>query len=222
MKGKLIVITGIDGSGKTTQAKMLAKYLRTKRIKIAYVWSKWEPFFAGAILKSFNTRIYLSVTNRSEFYTKKKGIKNIFFKSRLTVSLWLVYFLLEYSLLTFLKVKLNLLRGINIISDRSFYDSFIDQLVNLENNYYLLENILNSFFVKMLFPQPDLVFFIDCPEEVAFSRKDDTPDLEYLKARTIFYQRFASKYGWIRIAGTKSIEEIATELKSISQALLKV
>ena len=37
---RLIVITGIDGSGKTTIARLLTKQLRSEDIKTRYVWIK--------------------------------------------------------------------------------------------------------------------------------------------------------------------------------------
>ncbi|MBI5049488.1 MAG: hypothetical protein HZC11_01085 [Nitrospirae bacterium] len=54
-KGYLIVFTGIDGSGKTTQAELLAKNLRQDGLHVSYVWSRWEPFFLKPLLKRWRS-----------------------------------------------------------------------------------------------------------------------------------------------------------------------
>ncbi len=43
MKGKLIVFEGIDGSGKTTLAKYVVKFLEEKNIKSIYTYEPYDP-----------------------------------------------------------------------------------------------------------------------------------------------------------------------------------
>ncbi|MBI5049489.1 MAG: hypothetical protein HZC11_01090 [Nitrospirae bacterium] len=91
----------------------------------------------------------------------------------------------------------------------------IDQAVNLgKRKDWLLDN-LSSFWIKIFFPQPDIVMYIDCPEDIAFSRKDDinTPNVEYLRERRELYLKLADKYGWIKIEGTLPVDKIAIQVK---------
>jgi thymidylate kinase len=67
--------------------------------------------------------------------------------------------------------------------------------------------------MKAIFPMPDMVLYIDCPGEIAFSRKDDAPDLEYLTDRRVLYKQLAEKYNWISIDGTLPIKEIASKIR---------
>ena len=50
-KGKFIVFEGTDGSGKSTQMKMLGKYLKTKGIPVYGTHEPTESPF-GALLRS--------------------------------------------------------------------------------------------------------------------------------------------------------------------------
>ena len=50
-KGKLIVFEGTDGSGKSTQIKLLAKYLRAKGIECLLTHEPTDSPF-GALLRA--------------------------------------------------------------------------------------------------------------------------------------------------------------------------
>ena len=53
-KGKLIVIDGGDGSGKTTQAQMLVEYLKSKKIPVKYVdFPQYRRTFHGKTVERF-------------------------------------------------------------------------------------------------------------------------------------------------------------------------
>jgi dTMP kinase len=53
-KGKLIVIDGSDGSGKTTQAKLLVTYLRKQNIAVKYYdFPQYKTSFYGALIARY-------------------------------------------------------------------------------------------------------------------------------------------------------------------------
>lgn len=72
---------------------------------------------------------------------------------------------------------------------------------------------LDSFWIRMIFPKPDTVVYVDCPGEVAMSRKDDAPNLEYLLDRRKLYLALAGKYGWIKVDGTMPVDEVFKRVK---------
>jgi len=59
------------------------------------------------------------------------------------------------------------------------------------------------------------VMHIDCPGKIAFARKDDAPDVEYLTDRRALYKQLAEKYGWFEIDGTQSVDDIAVQIRDI-------
>ena len=58
-----------------------------------------------------------------------------------------------------------------------------------------------------LFPNPDLVFLLDLPADVAFQRKEDMP-LSYLEDRRAFYLSLERLRGVEILDGTASIEDL--------------
>jgi len=63
-----------------------------------------------------------------------------------------------------------------------------------------------------IFPKPDFVFMIDLPEEVAFNRKNDIQSVEYLKERRQLYLEMSDKYGFIKINGQDTPQDILAQV----------
>jgi len=206
-KGFLVCFIGIDGSGKTTLSKDLVNSLNKREIKCEYVYGRLSPF----ILKPFiliGDLIFLrdrnALKNYQEYFnTKRKAIEKHSFLSRIYQQI----LLLDYSLQIFFKVKIPLIFGKNIVCDRYVYDTVITDL-SVDMNYSkdkvmkLLNNLLH------FFPEPDIIFLIDVPEEVAYHRKSDVPSIRYLKERRGMYLELGKEYGMMILDGTKNLEEL--------------
>jgi thymidylate kinase len=212
-RSNLIVFTGIDGSGKTTQAKILVDYLKEDGQAVSYVWSRWEPLLLRPFIKKWKKKTVKDASSPSgdpnEFLNKKQALlRNPFVRW-----IWLGAFFIDYGLQIFTKIRVRLIKGGLVISDRIFFDSVVDQAVNLGGKKDWLLESLDSFWMKIIFPQPDMVFYIDCPETIAFSRKDDAPNIEYLIDRRRLYLQLADRYGWIKMNGTLPVDDLAVKIK---------
>lgn len=216
-RGSLIVFTGIDGSGKTTQAKLLTTSLKQDGLYVSYVWSRWEPFLLKHFIRRWKNKATRNIDTSRGSREEIKWEKQRLLRNPVVRWLWLTLFFIDYGFQIFKKIRLGLLKKQIIISDRVFYDSVIDQAVNLGKNKDWLLNSLDSFWMKFFFPEPDIVIYIDCPEEIAFSRKRDehTPNIEYLIERRKLYLELAGKYNWIKLDGTLPINEIAVKIKNM-------
>ena len=212
-KGYLIVLTGIDGSGKTTQAEMLVDALSESGLEVSYVWARWEQRLVRPFTKKWKRKIEKDTGHSDGRAIKNKPKKQKLLSNPYFRWLWLSAFFIDYGLQILFKIRFKLICDRVLVSDRMFYDSVIDQAVNLGSNKdWLLDN-LDSAWMKVIFPEPDMVFYIDLPGEVAFSRKDDAPDVEYLTDRRELYKYLAEKYNWIIIDGTLPVKEIAAQIR---------
>jgi len=212
-RGFLIAFTGIDGSGKTTQGKLLEEVLKHKGEEISYVWSRWDSFLLRPLIKRWKNCLK-SNTFGHNFNNKIKKSKQKILNNPIFCYAWLALFFLEYSFQIFIKVRILLAKKMFIISDRTFYDSIIDQAINLGKWQDFLLDTLDSFWIRILFPKPDMVIYIDCPENIAFSRKTDLPSIEYLIERRALYLKLADKYAWFKVDGTLSINEIYSQIRN--------
>jgi dTMP kinase len=214
-KNNLIVLTGIDGSGKTTQAHLLVESLRNYGINVSYVWGRWEPFLLRPLIKRWKSRTAGVAEKKENAVNVMRERKKVLMNNHLIRWLWLICFFIDYGLQIFLKVRVRLFKGRMVVGDRIFYDSVIDQAVNLGSRKDGLLNGMDSLWFKIIFPDPSLVIYIDCPGDVAYKRKNDAPDIEYLESRRKLYLRLAERYGWSTLDGTLSVGEIENRIQGI-------
>jgi len=208
--GYLILLTGIDGSGKTTQAEILVENLKKDGFDVAYVWARWKQIITLPVTFLWKMRLKKVSNHKDSRAREVRPQKEKLLKNPVIRWLWLAIFLIDYGLQILIKVRLKRLYRSIIVSDRMFYDSIIDQSINLGSMQELLLNNLESLLMRMIFPVPDIVIYIDCPPEIAFLRKPDVPDLEYLEERRKLYRLLADKYNWLKIDGALPVKKIAS------------
>jgi dTMP kinase len=214
-KRSLIVFCGIDGSGKTTQAQLLVNAMQKEGLPASYVWARWEQRLVKPLTGKWKSHLRRATGSSDSRAKENKKNKHKLLGNPVVRWLWLFAFFVDYGLQILVKVRFRLIRRKLIVSDRMFYDSVIDQAINLGDNKDWLLNNLNSAWMGIVFPKPDAVFYIDCPGEIAFARKNDAPDLEYLTDRRELYRYMAKKHGWMTIDGTQSVDKIAAQIKEI-------
>lgn len=214
MRGKLIVIDGVDASGKETQTKGLFEFLRDAGFDITKIEFPNYSDNSSALIKMYLNGDFgenpsdVNPYAASIFYAADRyaSYKNFWGKT--------------------------LDNGGIILSDRYVTSNAIHQAVKLEgqerDNY--LEWLNDFEYNKLGLPYPDLVIFLDMPPEYALEllaaryKGDETKkdihekDQEYMK-RCYESAVFAcEKFGWHRVRCVKegkirSIEDIGGEVK---------
>ncbi len=211
--GKLIVLEGLDGSGKSTQLDILEKNLKNLGYNITTVSF---PEYSEPSCEP--VKMYLS----GRFGTKPEDV-NPYAAS------------LFYAVDRFASYKTHwgndYLSGKTILAGRYVTSNIIHQMSKLpESEYQNFANwIYDLEFNKVGIPKPDLVIFLDMPNEVSAklllgrysgdeSKKDiHERDAEYLK-KCRNAASFAAKHlGWTVIpcaqnGNPRSIEEIANDI----------
>ena len=214
-KGIFICFTGIDGSGKTTLANMLVESMKQENMKYRYVYNRYSPFLIKPFMIAARA-LFLRKNNIFKNYEDDSRAKKKIFRNHALSVLYLCCVLFDYSIQILVKTTIPLMSGSNIICDRYIYDTICTDLaidLDLSEEYVL--SLLEKSFV--LFPRPNITFLIDIPEEVAYSRKDDVPSLEYLRDRRSVYLRLCKRSNMITLDGLKSPKI----LKNISANYIK-
>ena len=208
--GKRIVIMGIDGSGKSSIIKRLLDNNREK--KFYYVWLRYRPTLLGPlykILKKKETKIFKkeagggselekSYQNRSQW--KKKLFKNQFVKG-----IWGGLTFADYLVQYYGSVMGAVFRKENMLMDRSYIDYFVERGINFHHTEEQIWHTIQK--NKFWFLKEDRVIYLKVSPEIAYARKEDIPNLEFLEDRYRMYEYIAKKDGWFTVNNEQDMEK---------------
>lgn len=194
----IISIVGIDGSGKTTQAKLLVNKLKNKGYSVKYIRPTYLLYDK---LKRNNSAILYSPRK----IVRKNHKPNFLKKNIINLSA------LFYAYITWVIIRIISFNKI-IVCDRYFYQFFYD--LHGQNSIKIL-NIL---------PKPDLTILLQDNLTNLWSRMDDFDqkmDKKYYEDLTIFFNKLADYNNFISINAslnkTEVSEKIYQEVKVILQ-----
>lgn len=217
-KNVLVCFIGMDGTGKTTLARKLVEIMNEQGIRTRYVWSQFQP----GLLKPFiwiGRALFippgdpLAGTYIGYSTTIRKVTRNLIVRNMYEFVL-----LLDYTRQLLWTIRIPMMRGKSIVSDRYGYDILIDLCVNLHYSARKMSRMLKIF--EYLLPKTSLVFLVDAPEEMALKRKDDTPSIIHLSERRQIYLDIAEQYGLIMLDGSAKLPELHAKIWSRVQEII--
>ncbi|PIR05933.1 dTMP kinase [Candidatus Kuenenbacteria bacterium CG11_big_fil_rev_8_21_14_0_20_37_9] len=192
MNGKFIVLEGIDGSGKTTQAGLLIKHLKTigKKVKTIHFPRHHQAVFGNLVDEyldnAFGPAIKLDYRLASVLYACDR------FEAKEKINAWL-----------------NV--GYWVVLDRYAESNFGHQACKVKHKKKRLDILFWLYDLDYKIfknPRPDKVFFLDVPEKMAFELQRKTgkkkdgheKNIEYLKnARRAYREACKTFKYWKRI-----------------------
>lgn len=220
-KGKLIVIEGIDGSGKSSQYRRLCQRMENDGIDYNHiVFPRYDKESSALI------RMYLA----GEFGTRPTDVNAYTASTFFAVDRFASYST-DWG-----KIYEN---GGLILSDRYTTSNAVHQGCKLSDEELpaYFDWLYDFEHVKLKLPEPDLVLYLDVDLETSLARmkhrQEDTntkadiheKDIEYLKRCLRTAQRAADHWGWKRIASQKNgelrgVEEINDEIYALIRSVI--
>ncbi|MDP4219936.1 MAG: dTMP kinase [Bacteroidota bacterium] len=196
----LITFEGIDGCGKTTQAKLLAEHLRSENTEVLLLR---EP--GGTELSEQVRAVLLNKT----------------YSHPLTAESELLLFAASRAQLVSEVIQPTLARGATVILDR-FTDSTVAyqgfgrgvSLAHIDNINKLVTGGL----------EPDLTFLIDLPLEVAANRRKEIANDRIESENSEFHQKVLEGYWYLADQHRKRIHVVdgTRSVKEIEEAIWKI
>lgn len=184
---KIITLSGVDGSGKSTQLALLQKKLEEAGKKVAY-------FHA----------VEFSLANRFTKKNQESGIKSqetgqsVTHASYFGILLRKIILPIDLLRFRFYACKLKKQGTDYLISDRYFYDT----IINIE--YLAKERSTVPAAVFCLVIKPDIAFYIDLPGEVIMAR-ERAPEqgLDYLEIKIRLFKQKIARWDLTVINGNR-------------------
>lgn len=221
MKGTLIVLEGIDGSGKETQASLLEKKLKEKGREVMHISFPDYKSPSSALVK-----MYL----KGDFGKNPEDV-NPYAAS--------LFYAVDRFASYRMKWKDFYQKGGIIIADRYTTSNMVHQMTKYEDKKArkdFLSWLEKTEYEELELPVPDLVILLDIPLGVSENlvkeraRQGGTMDiheqhLDYLRKCHDAYQELVNLYGWKRIPCTKegklrTIEDIGKDVEKAAAEVM--
>ncbi|HPW00005.1 MAG TPA: dTMP kinase [Oscillospiraceae bacterium] len=206
-RGFFIVLEGLDGSGKSTQAKLLAEHLRAKGREVCLTAEPTESRIGAIIREALSGGFRCSPEEMAALFLADRIRHNADPESG---------------------IRQSLERGVDVVCDRYYYSSFAYQGMETDPDWVLQMNLGCPAVLR-----PDLCVFYDLDPETCFghlrgSRERfeifETDAALIAKTREQFERVFAMLKGReniVRVDAGCSIEEVGAETRRVVDGFLE-
>ena len=211
VRGLLVVLSGIDGAGKSTQIELLKDFYQHQGLSPVCLWTRGGYTSIFNALKGIARRL-----SGGKLPASGPGKQRDELLQRNWVqSFWLTIAILDLIRVYGVQVRWWLLRGKPVLCDRYLWDTLIDfklAFPNIRVEEWLLWKIL-----VWLTPRPDAAFLLMIPldesERRCQMKYEPFPDTPEMRAKRFAAYKEASRWGhWRILDATKPAADVATEI----------
>ena len=201
---KLITISGLDGSGKSTQVEKLKKHLQSQGKKVLYFHA--IEFSLAEKIKKIKDKYCIICKLRGKCASDSVE-KSVIKANRLQIILRKMFLYIDVLRFKRIYVRKYARTHDYILSDRYFYDTIINiKYLSQKDEKILAEKII---------PAPDKAFYLKTDPTLIMQR-ERVPDqgIEYLKKKSDLFEENYQKWKMESVDGNNSEENVFNNIKS--------
>jgi len=187
MRGQFTYITGADGTGKTTQAKLLIERLESAGVPCKHLWLRFPFFLSLPLLAYARWKGY-------SWHEVTDGVDHGYwdFRNSWVLRFWLPWTLLvDAALASMSKVYLPLWMGKTIVCERFVYDMLVDLAVAFDE-FRVCMGLPGNIYRRLL-PRRSCVIVLDLDTETIRLRRADLRRDRRLPRRLELFRRLAEE-----------------------------
>ncbi len=210
----IIVFSGTDGSGKSTQIEMISNYFKSNQYKIKVVWGRggYTPLFSF-IKKILRVLLAKKIPQAGISQSRDKMLKKKFISR-----IWLTIAILDLFLFYGLYIRMLSFFGFIVICDRYIEDTEIDFRRNFPNDFDS-ESLLWKLLSWSL-PVPNLSFLLYVPVDISLVRSKikgepfpDTPETLNFRLKAYLNDSLFPSDKYHKIDCQQPMEVVQTEIR---------
>jgi dTMP kinase len=149
----------------------------------------------------------------SEKKIEKANLKDLVLQRKPLSYIYKRLLVFDYAISNLLRLWPYFILRRGVICDRYAYDAIVGLAINQLN---VVDASDLRTFVNMLHrivPDPDVIFLIDVPPEVALQRKRDIPSLEFVRVRREVYKLLGKEYiSMVVLNGAEPLSELQKKI----------
>lgn len=211
-RGAVVAISGLDGSGKSTQAQLLADTLRALGVDAVVEWRRLAQSSSldavAAPVKQLLRRRRGPAQPVKVHYSRSERDSASQVRQRSAVLTWLWSLVVTVEHIRSQRAALapHLRAGRVVVCDRHMLDS----VVTLRFRYRA--GRVHTALVRLLSPRAALAVYLDITPEESLRRKDDGYAIDQLETMHALYATAWPELGVTRLDGTRPAAELAAEI----------
>lgn len=203
MKYNPICIIGVDGTGKTTQAKLLLHKLNQGNYRAEYRWVRFHHLFSLPLLIIAR---FLKLSEVQKIDENNKIGYHYFERNKIISFLYPYFLYLDTIIDVFFKIYIPVFSGKLLVCDRFIYDTLVDVMVSTKN-YNFLNSKLCAMYVNLI-PKNAIVLMLDTEESILRNRRVDVFSDKTLPLRIKLYKQVSERFSIPSIDASLNIDEI--------------